>query len=464
MFLSTLLLFTSNLLCSSANASDNYIGLGPYQFNPQVSVSYEYRSNIFLTPQDTENNATTGAGSVLINPVVKFKLDGSTIKVLAGSSYNARVYLDNTYSDLNRFKDIQFIGSGRLFPNGKAGLQLSETFVISGREIESATDTTTVETGDGKDLAYVQAISSKTNLGLAFTPGPILSLNAGGSYGFQYVQNTSQTEDTENLNSKTDTGLYVDLHWKLLPKTTILILGSRNSFDWDNNLLINPIPTIALLDDCQVIAGNEPTAPYCYVGTPDGASSNMKVGLSGQISDNLILKAIAGMSSNSYSEESVISAMDEKFAGGYTSGERDTVTYGVTESMSGLEGIISEVGFTYFYTEKQQFSLMYNRGNQDAFFTNYSIFKEFKTTHVWKPNVKTNVTNLFNIRFDNYYGAVSRNDTKLTYSGNVAYAFTKRMNGRLGLGYRELINTQEEFQDQVTFRDLSFNAGLVWGY
>ena len=56
--------------------------MGPYQFNPQVSVSYEYRSNIFLTPQDTEGNATTGAGSVLINPVVKFKLDGSTIKVL----------------------------------------------------------------------------------------------------------------------------------------------------------------------------------------------------------------------------------------------------------------------------------------------------------------------------------------------------------------------------------------------
>ena len=36
------------------------------------------------------------------------------------------------------------------------------------------------------------------------------------------------------------------------------------------------------------------------------------------------------MSSNSYSEESVISAMDDKFGpNGYTSGERDTVTYGV---------------------------------------------------------------------------------------------------------------------------------------
>ena len=75
-----------------------------------------------------------------------------------------------------------------------------------------------------------------------------------------------------------------------------------------------------------------------------------------------------------------------------------------------------------------------------------------------------NITNLFNIRFDNYYGAVVRNDTKLTYSGNLAYAFTKKMNGRLGVGYRELINTQEEFQGQVTFRDISFNAGLVWGY
>ena len=146
-------------------------------------------------------------------------------------------------------------------------------------------------------------------------------------------------------------------------------------------MLINPIPTIASLDSCQVISGDEPTDPSCYVGTPDGSSSNMKVGLSGQISDNLILKAIAGMSSNSYSEESVISAMDDKFGpGGYTSGERDTVTYGVTESMSGLDGIISEVGFTYFIRKKQQFSLMYNRGNQDAFFTNYSIFREFKTT------------------------------------------------------------------------------------
>ena len=107
---------------------------------------------------------------------------------------------------------------------------------------------------------------------------------------------------------------------------------------------------------------------------------------------------------------------------------------------------------------------MYNRGNQDAFFTNYSIFREFKTTHVWKPNVKVNVTNLLMFDWIPTIRKVSRNDIKLTYSGNVAYSFTKRLNGRLGIGYRELINTQEEFQDQVTFRDLSFNAGLVWGY
>ena len=61
------------------------------------------------------------------------------------------------------------------------------------------------------------------------------------------------------------------------------------------------------------------------------------------------------MSSNSYSEESVIDAMDAMFDSWLYIGERDTVTYGVTESMSGLEGLIY-VGFTYFYTEKQQIS------------------------------------------------------------------------------------------------------------
>ena len=73
--------------------------------------------------------------------------------------------MDNTYSDLNRFKDVQFIGSGRLFPNGKAGLQISETFVVSGREIESATDTTTVETGDGKDLGICAGNKFKNKSG-----------------------------------------------------------------------------------------------------------------------------------------------------------------------------------------------------------------------------------------------------------------------------------------------------------
>ena len=81
----------------------------------------------------------------------------------------------------------------------------------------------------------------------------------------------------KNLNSKTDTGLYLDVHWKLLPKTTILVLGSRrSSFDWDNNLLINPIPTIASLDSCQVISGDENYFYLTVIGTPDGSTSNSK--------------------------------------------------------------------------------------------------------------------------------------------------------------------------------------------
>ena len=462
MFLSTLLTFGSLFLSGTAEASDNYIGVGPYQFSPQVSLSYEYRSNIYLYPRDSDDPATPSGASLILNPVVKFKLDGSTVKFLAGTAYTARVYLDQELQDLNRFKDVQFIGSARLFPNGKAGLQLTETFSVSGREIEAS-----LETGDGKDLSYIQSISSKTNLGLAFTPGPILSVNTGGSLALQYIQNTSKTDSEMNLNNKTDTGLFLDVHWKFLPKTTILLLGSRSSFDWEQNLLPNPSPSVSGAEYCQAVEGEE-LIPDCYVGTPDGSNSNMKIGISGQVSDNLILKTIVGMSSNEYSKDSVIDAMDSMFDS-YTDDQLRNVTegvtgQGVTTSLSGLEGLIYELGFTYFYTEKQQISLMYNRGNQDAFFTNYSIFRELKSTHVWKPNVKINITNLLNFRLDTYYGLVERSDIKLTYSGNAAYAFTKRLNGRVGLGYRELINTDPEWQDQVTFRDVSINAGLVWGY
>ena len=84
--------------------------------------------------------------------------------------------MDNTYSGLNRFKDVQFIGSGRYFQMEKQVFKSLRLLLFPVVD-ESPTDTTTVETGDGKDLAYVQAISSKQiGFGIYWS---YLSLNVG---------------------------------------------------------------------------------------------------------------------------------------------------------------------------------------------------------------------------------------------------------------------------------------------
>ncbi|MBM76169.1 MAG: hypothetical protein CMK59_12270 [Proteobacteria bacterium] len=493
------LLLSSIALSNDAQAAEGaYIGNGSFRVSPQIGASFERRSNLLLTNPDITNVSGT---ALLLNPVLKLKHNTTNMSSMFGVSYKYRRYLtlgEVDLSSLNRWQDVQMLSSFNLFPDKKLGLMFDDTFSIAGRET-----TATSEIESQTDGAYIQSLNNKASLSLSFRPGSILRLNAGGSYAVNILQNTSEVANNEAdvvpaLNSKRTYGAYFDGNWKFFPKTTLAMKWSRYNFDWYNNiltsssncydpLLAEATPEFGNPNDEVVDTDDDGESDsVCYVGIPDGVSSTFQVSLSGQFTNNLLLKFLVGSSSTKYGTTEDLEEVSQAIlnlnnsvtdSSGLTNDEEEEYRIGsyyeqqiINASKVGvntLDGLLVEFGATYFPTEKQQFSFGYTRGNADAFFTNYTIFREALFRYIWKPSVKLSVNNFVKARLDFYNGGVTRSDLQLTLAVDGTYNVSNRLNLTLGSNWRTLqsvtLNDVEKVES-IEFSDLSIHGGLVWGY
>ena len=498
-FILSSLLLSSTVLSGNANAAEGtYIGNGALRVSPQIATSFERRSNLLLTNANIPNISGT---SLLLNPVVKLKLNTTNLSSMFGVSYKARKYIsfnEVDLSSLDRWNDVQALSSFNLFPDKKLGLTFDDTFSIAGRETAS-----TSEIESQIDGAYIQSLNNKASLSLSFRPGSILKLNAGGSYAINTLQNTSQVANNEAdiapaLNSKSTYGAYFDGSWKFFPKTTLALNWSRYNFDWANNILTSSNncydPSLAIANagfgnpNDEIVDTDEDgeSDAVCYVGIPDGVSSTLQISLSGQFTNNLLLKLLVGSSTMQYGSDEnlseVVSAIE-------TLNSSVTATSGITDaekpeyligdyyseqiinssqvSVNTLDGLLVEFGATYFPTDKQQFSFGYTRGNADAFFTNYTIFREALFRYIWKPTMKLSLNNFVKARLDFYNGGVTRSDLQMTLAVDATYNVSNRLNVTFGSNWRSLqsvtLNNAEKIES-IEFNDLSVHGGLVWGY
>jgi hypothetical protein len=438
----------SVILCSSSAYADDHIGKNALQFSPSISVGSEYRTNLYLQEGLLESSSGSILGqplvsgtAILVNPVAKLKYSSSGVNTVLGINYRAKKYISSDTVDLSgldRFKDVQLLGSLDLYPIKEFGFSLSNSLLSSGRET-SADDT---------GSAYLQTIRNNFRGGLLIRPGSALEISAGGVYGIVDITDAQSSKDDPAvvLNNKQSLGWYADAQWKFLPRTSFFLNVSQENFDWQNKIVFSEESCeVVLTDDCAIASA-----------VPNGSTLRSSLGLSGRFSERLLMKAAINYGTATYDTETLTE--------GITLGEElsTMVVDSAGANLEGLNGLGVSAGLTYMFSDTHSFNLAYDKDFMDVYFTNFSVYNQASLEYSVLIMKRVKWDTNFRYRIDSYEGSVTRKDSRLSINSSVNILLQKRASLRLGGGWSQLASSPE-FYD-IEYDDFRVHGGLVLGY
>jgi hypothetical protein len=423
-----LVLVNSNQVRAEEN---EYIGSGKSQFAPAISLSSEYRSNVYLSEGEAYGGApTVSATSLIVIPKVTYKLDGSNLKLMTGANYNLRKFFNSEFSNLDRFRDAQVLFGMSLLPDAIVGMEIDERLTISSREAAA--------TAQGS--AYIQQVVNDVRSNLSISPGNVLDIDVGGFFQiYDYTGAISRDGvEPQSLNNKYSYGPWWNASWKFLPKTAFFTEGEIEWFNWQNNVVM-AAATCAGLTDQQ-----------CYVGIPNGKSTRIEIGLNGQISEKLLMKISVGKGTSIYDESAIDGRNGEKIA------------QNASADVEGSDGLLFDTQLAWYMTSKQQISLQYERNFIDVYFTNYSKYDQMVLEHNIDVLNRWNLSTGLQYRIDEYNGAVSRTDHRYSTQFASNFKLYKLTSLLTAVSWKRLINAEGDYS--LEYDDLSASVGLVFGY
>ena len=435
------------VLFSSSAYADDHIGKNALQFSPSVSIGSEYRTNLYLQEGLLESSdgsvvgqPLTAGTAILINPVLKLKYENAAVKSVLGLNYRARKYISSDEVDLSgldRFKDLQLSAGLDVYPIKSLGLSVSNSLSSSGRET-SADDT---------GSAYLQTIRNNLRGGLLVRPGSALEVSAGGSFGIVDITDaiSATGDDPATINNKQSFGWYGDIQWKFFPRTSFFVNVSQESFDWQNKVVFSDESCIsAFTADCEIASA-----------IPNGSTFRTALGFTGRLSERLLLKASVNYGKATYDTDSLTTDIS-------LGGQLSSLVDSASANLEGLNGLGVATGLTFLFSDTHTFDVSYDKDFMDVYFTNFSVFHQFRVGHsiLLFNKVKWN-TNL-RYRIDSYEGTVTRTDNRISVNSNFDVVLQKRLSLRFGGGWSQLASTPEFFN--IEYDDVRVHGGLVVGY
>jgi hypothetical protein len=437
----------SIIFCVSDANADDHIGKNALQFSPSISLGSEYRTNLYLQEGllESSNGSVVGqpltAGTaILINPVAKLKYQNSGINTVLGINYRAKKYISSDEIDLtglDRFKDVQLLGSMDLYPVKEFGISLNNSLLSSGRET-SADDT---------GSAYLQTVRNNFRGGLLIRPGSALEIGAGGVYGIVDITDAQSAKDDPSvvLNNKQSMGWYADAQWKFFPRTSFFLNVSQENFDWQNKIVFSQESCAqAFTADCSIASA-----------IPNGSTLRTSFGLSGRFSERLLMKAALNYGTATYDTETLTD--------GITLGDQlTTMVDDASANLEGLNGLGVSAALTYMFSDTHSFNLAYDKDFMDVYFTNFSVYHQASVEYSVLIMRRVRWDTNFRYRVDSYEGSVTRQDNRFSINSGVDIVLQKRTSLHLGGGWSQLASAPE-FYD-IEYDDFRVHGGLVLGY
>jgi hypothetical protein len=422
-----------------------------------LAIMGTWRSNNYLTPgaayDSDERFATTPGMNLSVVPALTLKSRTSALHADVTAAYEARKYLSEELSNLDRFRNVNAKVGLTILPEAIVGAKLGSSFVVTGRETEAV----------NSDDAYLQQMTSKTQGTLTVRPGSSMEIDLGGTFDFRDIDTPpSVSPDGYNLNTSTGYGFVGAFNWRFFPKTAIVGSVERTIFNWDNNV-------VTLYD-----TANGPIDPNRYAGVlpfallqdgkyvlykPNGKQLKVEGGLRGRVTERLVVGVIGGFTRLVYDETLDDSFNAEERKGGCTNPDRGTEE-AVGDDLVGFPCSFSgNLEATYEITKNQKVLVGYLRQHQDVFFTNYlsmnRVYASWSATLAdrWRPGLGAEYNG------QSYHGQVDRKDGWFRVKTDLAYRVLPVMDLQVGTWYTGRRSIGQEFGN-VEYDDVNIHFGI----
>ncbi len=355
----------------------DHIRAGDAVFAPGIDIGGEYRTNIYRAESDV-----TGGANLRFAPKATFSVGGEDHEFRFGGEWELRKFLfveevagstlsnAERVSSLDRINDFGVNANTSLFKREVIGLELSESLNMRNYSTDA----------EYSEAPFTTQLRNNVGGGLRISPGPALNITPGGSWSYtQYRVPQRPGIDDRVLNSRNAYGPSLAAKWSFLPRTAVYANASYMVNSW----VSGPV---------QEAAGN-------LFEVPSSQFVRSMAGIDGRFTNKLFLDAGIGYG-----------------VGIYESGV----------NLSGLDGLLAKVQGRYQIIDGGEeragtaFTLGYEKTFRDSFFTSYNAINRIYTgVGAGVGNFQPSVN--YEIRFEDYQGAVTRQDIVNRLSVNATY-------------------------------------------
>ncbi len=400
------------LSSSALAAPGDHIRAGDATFSPGLDFGGEYRTNLYRAEADP-----TGGANLRIAPRATFSVGGEDHEFSFGGVWELRKFLfvdevagstltsAERVSSLDRFNDFGLNTSTTLFKREVVGLELSDSLNLRNNSTDA----------EFSEAPFTTQLRNSLTGGLRISPGPALSIVPGGKWSYDQYRVPSRPGDEDRvLNSRNAYGPTLGAKWSFLPRTAVYANADYTVNSWT--------------------AGPVQESSGGLFEAPGSQFIRAMTGIDGRFTNKLFLNIGAGYG-----------------VGLYESGN----------NISGLDGLLAKVQGRYQIVEGTEdqagtsITLGYEKTFRDSFFTNsVAINRGYTGLGVGIGNFVPSVQ--YEVRAEDYDGAIARNDIVNKLSLNAGYRIQNWASITPGVSWQQRASNQDNVEyDDVNIRLLA---------
>lgn len=419
----------SILLAGTAMAGPgDHIRTGDTTIVPDIDLGMEYRTNTYRAPSDPVAGA-----NLRIAPGLEVDVDSDNNAFTLGGEWEIRKYVflatespefrQELIRAIDRFNDFNIGAELDLLKKESVGLRIRDQVALR----NNSTDRGVLGN------PFVTQVRNALGGGLRISPGEALDIVPGAEWAYDDYRIADSNPFRSRFNSRNTYGPRLDVRWDFFPRTGFVLEGSGMFHTWNE-------PTVAVQDPVSGVAG--------VIAVPDSVHVKVLTGLAGRFTERVFIDLLVGYGNALY-EPSVGGVIDEAAA-----------------DLKGVQGLIGSVQTRYKLMRENEasaeVSVGFKRDFDDAFFTNYVAYNHVFGSAAFavggfRPRIK------HSIRFEDYSGAVVRDDVLNRFDSEIAYAFRDwgEVSGGMSWQQRGIVQTALK---SAEYDEFTFGLKSTWTY
>lgn len=432
-------------LASAATAASpgDHIHLGNLEIVPAVQVAGEFRSNPYY--EEGGDDPLDPGVNIWAHPTVDLNFDSTDFDFSAGVDYTARKYFTKKFNNLDRFTDFGLGFDADILPMSVVGLNIEDRLRNRARAADVDVEDVTV---DPVEDANVRRLSNELLAQLAFRPGDVLQIDAGGHFDVDRYRMPEGSQDAgqSNANNRVAYGPDVGVQWRFFPRTAIVADFMLEKYDWADNLVVGAGTTAS--------AGTGE-----FTGLPDGTIWQANAGLRGRVTEKLLVAVLLGYGSLTTDDDSVAADGADVDAS-----ELDAVASGYGVDLQGFpDGLLANVELGYSPVDSQTVTVGFSRDFQPVYFTNYVAYSHFFGRYNGRFYDRLAVGLEGGFRLENYAGEVTRTDGHARARLDLAYRVADFLDVGSAVGWSRRTSIGDEY-GEIEYDDVTVQLGVTATY